>query len=242
MEVEGQTERVTQELPARQFTVKEATAWQRWLQHPERSRVRRVLFRVHLWVGAGAGMYVVLMSLTGSIIVFRNELSKWFSVEWLVKLHENLAFGDTGRLVNGIGAICLTTVCLTGAVIWWPGLKNWRRSLTVSWGSRFARFTWDIHSALGFWCFLFVLMWGVSGIYFSFPEAFNAASALLDPRDKYADQILSGFSQLHFGRFGLYTEGLWAVLGLVPAFLAFTGVFVCCHRMIYHRSANPNGS
>ena len=185
-------------------------------------------------------MYVVLMSVTGSIIVFRDGLSKWFSVEWLVKFHENLASGDIGRVVNGIGAICVTTVCLTGAVIWWPGLKNWRRGLTVSWGSRFARFNWDTHSALGFWCFLFILMWGVSGIYFSFPDAFNAVSAFLDPRDKYADTILSGLAQVHFGRFAWYTECLWAALGLVPAFLAFTGVFLCCHRMIYHRSVNPN--
>jgi uncharacterized iron-regulated membrane protein len=241
MEIENKTELLTQESHARRFTAREATAWQRWLQHPERSRVRKVLFQIHLWVGAGAGMYVVLMSVTGSIIVFRDGLSKWFSVEWLVKFHENLASGDTGRVVNGIGAICVTMVCLTGAIIWWPGLKNWRRSLTVSWGSRFARFNWDIHSALGFWCFLFVLMWGVSGIYFSFPDSFNAVSAFLDPRDNYGDKILSGLALLHFGRFAWYTEVLWAVLGLVPAFLAFTGVFLCCHRMIYRRSANPNG-
>ena len=60
------------------------------------------------------------------------------------------------------------------------------------------------------------------------------------PADKYAGRILSGLSELHFGGFGWYTEVLWAILGLVPAFLAFTGLFVCCHRMIYHRSSNPN--
>ena len=173
-------------------------------------------------------MYVLLMSVTGSIIVFRDELSRWFSVEWLVNLHKNLLLGETGRLVNGVGAICVTTVCVTGAIIWWPGLKNWRRSLKVSWGSRFARFTWNTHSALGFWCFFFILMWGISGIYFSFPPPTN---------------MLAGFcpvSPSSTGGFGWYTEVLWAILGLVPAFLAFTGLFVCCHRMIYHRSSNPN--
>ncbi|MGA2714817.1 MAG: PepSY-associated TM helix domain-containing protein [Bryobacteraceae bacterium] len=91
------------------------TAWQQWLQHPERFWVRKALFQIHLWLGAGVGLYVVMMSVTGSIIVFRDELSKWFSVEWLVKLHENLLLGENGRRVNGIGAICVTTVCLTGA-------------------------------------------------------------------------------------------------------------------------------
>ena len=58
-------------------------------------------------------MYVALMSVTGSIIVFRDELSRWFSVEWLVNLHENLLLGEKGRLANGNGAICVTTVCVT---------------------------------------------------------------------------------------------------------------------------------
>ena len=180
------------------------------------------------------------MSITGSIIVFRDDLSRWISVKWLVNLHENMLLGEKGRLVNGIGAICVTTVCLTGAIIWWPGLKNWRRSLKVSRGVRFARFNWDMHSALGFWCFLFVLMWGVSGLYFSFPQAFYIPAVWVDPADKYTDRILAVLADLHFGRFRWYTEALWAALGLVPALLAFTGVFVCCHRMMYRRSSNPN--
>ena len=91
-------------------------------------------------------MYVLLMSVSGSAIVYRNELEKRLSVEWLVNLHENLLFGSTGRLVNGIGAVCLTLLCITGAMIWWPGIKNWRRSLTVIWRVHFARINWDLHS------------------------------------------------------------------------------------------------
>lgn len=56
------------------------TALQQRLQHSERLRVRKTFFQIHLWVGAGVGLYVVLMSLTGSIIVFRNELSGWFPI------------------------------------------------------------------------------------------------------------------------------------------------------------------
>jgi uncharacterized iron-regulated membrane protein len=214
--------------------------WQRWLQHPEKLWLHELFFRIHYWLGVGAGLYVTLMSVSGSVIVYRNELSPRFSIQWLVNLHANLLSGNTGRLVNGIGALCLTMLCLTGAVIWWPGIKNWRRSLTVNWRSRFVRFTWDLHSALGFWTFPFVLMWGTSGIYFSFPDAFNALFALFDPNDKYYDQALSLLAQLHFGRFGWLTEALWSALGLVLALLSISGVFVCCHRMIYKKSANPN--
>jgi uncharacterized iron-regulated membrane protein len=124
------------------------TAWQQWLQHPEKSWVRHTFFQIHLSLGVGVSVYILLMSISGSLIVHRNELSKRLSIEWLVNLHENLLSGSTGRLVNGIGAICVTSLCLTGAIIWWPGIKNWRRSLTVSWRAPFARIIWDLHRRL----------------------------------------------------------------------------------------------
>jgi uncharacterized iron-regulated membrane protein len=215
------------------------TVWQRWLENPGRSWVRNALFQIHYWMGMMASAYIFLMSISGSMIVHRNELSKRVPIEWLVNLHENLALGSAGRFLNGVGASCLTLLCLTGAIIWWPGIKYWRRSLTVTWRANFARINWDLHSALGFWCFFFVLVWGVSGIYFSFPSLFNTLF-LLDPADHVTDQALFWLSQLHFGRFGWFAEALWTFLGLVPAAIAFTGFFICCRRVIYKKPSNPN--
>jgi uncharacterized iron-regulated membrane protein len=209
------------------------SAWERWLQRPESLWARRIIFQVHLWLGMLAGLYVLVMSVSGSMIVFRNELEELGKsesnvirvVEWLVDLHENLLLGTTGRRVNGIGAIVLTLLCLTGAVLWWPGITHWRRSLSVNWRSSFARINWDLHSALGFWCFLFVGLWGISGAYFSFPQLFNALG----------DFALLWLSNLHFGRFGWFAEAVWTVLGFVPAVLSFTGVFMCCHRLLVRK-------
>ena len=212
------------------------SAWQKWLQQPQKLWLHNAFFQVHYWIGALAGLYVGLMSITGSIIVYRNELSRWHSIEPIVNLHANLMAGSTGRLVNGFGGISLTLLCLTGAVIWWPGIKNWRRSLTVSRKAHIARLNWDLHSALGFWCFLFVLIWGVSGIYFSFPGWFDAIGSL----GPNGEQGLFWLSELHFGRFNRFTEAVWSILGLVPALLAFTGIFVCCRRVIFKQPSNPN--
>jgi len=219
------------------------SAWQQWLEHPEKAGVHRALFQIHLWVGMLAGMYIFVMSLSGSAIVFRNELevnrqSRLFKlIEWLVGLHENLLFGTAGRAVNGIGAICLTLLCLTGAIIWWPGIVHWRRSLAVNWKASFARVSWDIHNAFGFWCFLFLLFWGVSGAYFAFPQPFNALSNFIDPGDRFADEALFWLTNLHIGRFNGSTEALWTVFGLVPAALSFTGAFMCCHRIFVRKGA-----
>ena len=212
--------------------------WQQWLEQPQKAWLYNAIFQIHYLVGAVAGAYVGLMGVTGSLIVYRNELYGWPFIQSLVKLHTTLLAGATGRLVNGVGAASLTLLCLTGAIIWWPGRKRWRRSLTVSWGAHFARISWDLHSALGFWFFFFVLSWGVSGVYFAFPHWFDPLF-LLDPRDRFTDQALFWLSALHFGRFDSFTKAVWALMGLVPAALAFTGTFVCCRRVIYKKPSNP---
>src|SRR5262249_43862899 len=94
---------------------------------------------------------------------------------WATSLHDDLLNGDMGRKANGIGSICLTALCVTGVVIWWPGISNWRRSLTVDPRSNWKLFNWNLHSAAGFWSFLLVFMWALSGIYLAFPNPFQDA-------------------------------------------------------------------
>jgi len=277
-------------------------AWQRWVNFPQRLWARRAIFQIHLWIGIGVGFYVLLISVTGALIVYRPQLSKKFSrkqivlpvsgppishqgleraaagiypgyeatdvfpsnrpdrpveillerrnkrmvrlfdpytgkdlgdplthvqrvVEWLVDLHDNLLLGTTGRLVNGIAAIIVTVLSLTGALVWWPGIKNWRRSLKINWRAKFTRLNWDLHSALGFWFFLFVLMWGISGIYFSFPGTFGILG----------NRILYWLARLHFGRMGWFAEALWSVLGLIPAALFVTGILMWWNRVVRKR-------
>ena len=215
------------------------TSWRQWVEHPEKSRLRNVLFQTHLMVGAVSSVYMALMSITGSIVVWQAELYRIVPIEWLVKTHDNLLAGPAGRIVNGLGGGCLVMLCLTGAVIWWPGIKNWRRSLTVQWRAHIGRVSWDLHSALGFWLFPFLFAWGVSGVYFAFPGMANPLLKL-DRDDRYTDLLLYRLSEAHFGRLGLATKALWSILGLAPAVLALTGVFICCRRMIFKKPCNPN--
>jgi uncharacterized iron-regulated membrane protein len=86
-------------MDAVEFKKSQMTRWQQWLEHPEKSFVRHVFFNVHLWVGAIAGAYILLMSISGSAIVFRNELGGNSVVEWLVRFHANLLMGSTAGLL-----------------------------------------------------------------------------------------------------------------------------------------------
>jgi uncharacterized iron-regulated membrane protein len=230
------------------------TVWDRALRRPQSLWLRKALFQIHLWTGIALGLYVVLISVSGSAIVFRNELYKslwpgptivpisgprlsrdalkkavhqawpkysvtyiWESkrkdeatevwiehdgekkpkttgrlvdpftgrdlgpsrpvsigvLAWLSNLHTDLLAGSTGRKVNGVLAILVVLLSLTGLAIWWPGTGRLRRSLTIDFKSNWKRFNWDLHSVVGFWMFAFVFIWGVTGVYLVFPMPFQ---------------------------------------------------------------------
>ena len=158
---------------------------------------------------------------------------------WLVKLHDDLLGDRTGRRVNGVGALLLTVLCLTGILIWWPGVARWWRSLILRRNVGWARFNWDVHSAVGFWMFAFVLMWGVSGIYLSFPDPFTNLVDYLQPYDpnsrdpRSGDELLAWLARIHFGRaYGTTVKWLYVVLGMVPVVLFVTGGVMWWHRVL----------
>jgi uncharacterized iron-regulated membrane protein len=304
------------------------TYWQRWIRQPQTAWLRRAIFQLHLWSGIGIGLYVLLVSVTGSVLVYRNELFRaavrdpiivtasgprltdeqltraatraypgyvvtdvsryrdpdqavsvslksdtdlkirlfdpytgedlgdsvplgiWL-VSKLMELHDDLLGGSTGRAVNGVGALLIVVLACTGIVVWWPGIKTWRRSLTVHRNVGWQHFTWDLHSMMGFWTFGFILLFAVSGAYLGNPESFqNLADRLEPPTDANAgtrivDQVLYWLAYLHFGRINgigipcsgpglcdMTTKLIWAVLGLAPAGMFVTGAVMWWNRVV----------
>ena len=153
--------------------------------------------------------------------------------QWLVNLHDNLLLGPTGRLLNGLGAFFVTLLSLTGAVIWWPGIKNWRRSVTISRSANFARFNWDLHSAIGLWCSSFVFVSGNSG-YLSLPSGLSQL-----PVER---QFLFWITRLHFGRFDSLTEGLWTVFGLHARSSGWHGRSDCGRDRVLRKKIRAGGA
>ncbi len=287
---------------------------ERWLRHPQGVRLRKALFQVHLWSGLILALYVLVMSLTGTVLIYRRELAKAFSTQphiiagagprmtadelkqvakrahpsyevnrifetrnpnqpveiwlergpkriqrlfnpftgadlgnslgvpfrvllWLVDLHDNLLSGRTGHLANGVGGACVTLVCLSGVVIWWPGVDKWRRSLTIDWQSNPRSFNWSLHSALGFWSLAFIFMWGISGIYLSWPVPFNGLADFIDASPsrnlRFGDEFLAWLARMHFGRFRwLPWKIVWTVFGLIPVVLLVTGLVMWWNRVL----------
>jgi uncharacterized iron-regulated membrane protein len=170
-----------------------------------------------------------------------------FFILWLVRLHDELLLErPDGPWWNGLLSLVFTLTVLSGAVVWWPGIARWKRSLRVSAASGWRRFTWDLHSALGFWLFLFMLMWGVSGWYLGMPDPLtNFVERFSDPEGVYGERpgdiALMWLSRLHFGRWrdpgwGPWLKAAWAIAGVVPALMFVTGVVMWWNRVVRRRA------
>lgn len=176
-----------------------------------------------MWSGIGLGLYIFFISVTGSVLVYRNELYLWALpdplspgdtgsptayrlVTMLIELHKEFLAGRSGRTLNGIGAGAVLMMALTGLVLWWPGIGRWRRSLVVSKHVGWKRFMWDLHSMVGIWSVAFVLVFALSGIYLCFPETIHALSERIEPvtaanqDSRVLDTVLYWLAFLHFGR------------------------------------------
>lgn len=166
-------------------------------------------------------------------------------VSRLAELHDELLGGRTGRTVNGFGAALVTLLCLTGAVIWWPGVSRWKRALSLRLGP-WRRFVWDLHSALGFWMLIPILMWAVSGLYMGFPGEISALEDLMVTHGGPAvaqriDTFTEWLVALHFGRaFGGWIKVLWVILGVVPVVLLVTGVLMWVNRVLRRNRSREN--
>jgi uncharacterized iron-regulated membrane protein len=309
----------------------EQTVWQRWLRQPQKIWLRRALFQAHLWSGIALGLYIFMISVTGSIVEYSNEIYRaatlkpiistgsgprltdpqlaeaarrrypgyrvlrigrarnpdqavdvWLSrgsetqkrlfdprsgadlgnsvppgirfISKMLDLHDNLLAGPTGRKVNGIGAFAVIVVAGTGLVIWWPGVKTWRRSLTLHRRVGWKRWTWHLHSMVGFWSFAFMVIFGVSGIYLANPQPFEDLVDRLEPLTRanagirIGDRVIYWIAYLHFGRIngigipchgpGLcdqMTKAVWALFGLAPALMFVTGAIMWWNRVLHPR-------
>ena len=314
------------------------TMWQAWVRQPQKLWLRKALFQAHLWSGIAVGLYILMISVTGSVLVYRNELFRMATPEpivsqssearltddqlakialgsypgyqvarigrarnldqavdvWLrrgteikkrlfdprsgrdlgdsiptgirivsalLDLHDDLLGGTTGRKVNGAGALALLVLAVTGLVIWWPGVMTWRRSLTLPRGLGWKGWIWHLHSTIGFWSLAFTLVFGLSGIYLCFPEAFQDFADRIEPPTvanagvRIVDRLIYWLAYLHFGRIqgiGIpfsgpgvcdqTTKGIWALFGLAPAVMFVTGAIMWWNRVLRPRLASARRS
>lgn len=224
------------------------------LHHPRKLWLRRALFQVHLWLGILLALYVIVIGLSGSLLVFENQIrlaslphgpvnpshvapisavvanarerypdlrltyvappqrtNPWWAlyledahgktqivyadaasgttrlvhhklwIDYVLDLHVYLLMGQTGYVINCLAGTGMLLLALTGVVLWWPGVKLWRRAFWVSFRRRWQRINYDTHSAIGIWALLIISWWGLTAVYFLSPAKFMATVNAVSP-------------------------------------------------------------
>jgi uncharacterized iron-regulated membrane protein len=95
------------------------------------------------------------------------EFSSSF-IGFLHVFHENLKLPQyNGRQIVGWAGVGMLILSLTGIWIWWP--RNGGLLKGLRW-TRSPRFTFNLHSMLGFWISIPLALVSLTGIYLSFPQ------------------------------------------------------------------------
>jgi uncharacterized iron-regulated membrane protein len=159
-------------------------------------------------------------------------------MEWFVDLHDNLLKGETGRKVNALGGGLLCLLCLTGVVIWWRGRSTWAQGFYFNPRHGWKRINFDLHAALGFWSIAILFLWGLTGIYFAYPDPFIAAVDYFEPQEaalstRAGDAFIAWLVRMHFGRYGgMGVRITYVIIGLLPAVMFVTGAIMWWNRVL----------
>lgn len=221
-----------------------------WWRSPQRVFLRRAIFQIHLWSGVLLAIYAIVIGLTGSALIFKDEIERatqpslyhvapgtqqvtldttvrriqserpnWIAfalrdfdqrdqattvllraatgketpnyrmvsfnpytgevlfdrlryagiLGWMSNLHVYLLSGETGLLVSGWMGLGLLLLCLSGLILWWPGVQRWASALIVHRRASWRRLNLDLHTVVGFWTSIALIIVIFTGVDFAFP-------------------------------------------------------------------------
>jgi uncharacterized iron-regulated membrane protein len=227
------------------------------------SPLTRVIFQVHLWGGLALGIYAFLIGLTGSVLVFHEEIRQqmspplsvvestepprlgviragvqahypdlypwsleapweagdpWSSwVQWpgggkmvyadatgrvigemttdgtwlavFERFHSVLLLPRGGRLVNGLAGLGVVVVGLSGLVLWWPARGGWNTAFQIVRRSGWKGLVFDLHRVGGVLTLGFVVLFGLTGAYFTWASAYRQIVAAVLPTTPVAPVV-----------------------------------------------------
>lgn len=98
----------------------------------------------------------------------KTTTSEFF--QFVFKLHRWLLLETSvGRPIVGVATLIFVVIILSGLVIWFPKkVKNWRQGLTIKTSANWKRINLDLHTSLGLYSSLFLLVMALTGLTWSF--------------------------------------------------------------------------
>ena len=113
---------------------------------------------------------------TGKLIALQDLKKDFFSVVLL--LHTHLLLGDTGAAIIKVNVLIFFIMCVSGLILWWPKQRRFfKQAATINFKTRnWKRLNWDLHSVLGFYALLVLLIISSTGMFFVYDTVKNTAA------------------------------------------------------------------
>jgi uncharacterized iron-regulated membrane protein len=129
---------------------------------------------------------------TGQVVGVRNGKKDFLNV--VLRLHRTLLLGEVGRQIVKWNVVIFLMLCISGLVLWWPKQKHFfKRAATINFKTKnWKVLNWDLHSVLGFYGLLVLILIALTGIFFSFDTVKDALKAATgQPKGKKEEKLKS---------------------------------------------------
>lgn len=199
--------------------------------------MKKYLKIIHLWLSLPAGIIITVVCLTGAILVFKDEIllltgytsmreDPFLSV--VMKLHRWLMDDSrtVGKLIVGISTLFFIFILISGIGIYWP--KRWKkRNLVIHSNLGNRRLMYDLHSVLGLYAALILLICALTGLAWSFHWYRDLIGVIFEVEMKRGAPAWKIIKALHFGNYaGLFSKVFTAMAALIGATLPLTGYWL----------------
>jgi len=128
---------------------------------------------------------------SGEIIGARNMKKDFLKV--VLRLHRTLLLGDVGKQIVKWNVLIFLILCISGLVLWWPKQKRFfKNAVTINFKTKnWKAFNWDLHSVLGFYGLLFLLLIAMTGMFFAFDGVKDMVRAVTGAAKKKEEKLRS---------------------------------------------------
>lgn len=199
--------------------------------------MKKYLRQIHLWLSLPAGIVLFIICLTGAILVFKDEIlsvtgyasmreSPFLSV--VMRLHRWLMDDSRtlGKMVVGISTLFFIFILVSGIGIYWP--KRWKkRNFVVNSGLGCRRFIFDLHSVLGLYAAIILLICAFTGLMWSFQWYRDVVGFIFGLELQRGAPAWKIIKSIHFGDYaGMVSKILTSIAALIGASLPLTGYWM----------------
>ncbi|MEO6522016.1 MAG: PepSY-associated TM helix domain-containing protein [Mucilaginibacter sp.] len=115
---------------------------------------------------------------TAKIIAVKSLSRDFFSID--EELHTHLLLGDVGAVIIKCNVLIFFIMCISGLILWWPKqVRFFKKAVTINFRTKnWKLLNWELHSVLGFYAVIVLIVISLTGIFFCYDSAKGAVAFL----------------------------------------------------------------